>query len=159
MTLDELLATEEIRNLRAGYAAYLDTENVDALVELFAEDAICEFGAYGVWRGREELRTNYRAVCEQLGAQFTAMHIVTNPWIRIDSPTQARGRWYLIDLLSRQNPATGYVTPGGHAQPLLYLGIYEDDYVKRDGRWLIQHVKLHFLWPRREFSELRHGTL
>jgi hypothetical protein len=159
MTLDKLLAIEEIRDLRHSYAAHLDSKNLDALLELFTEDAQCEFGGYGIWRGREQIRANYASVMEALGEQFTALHVVTNPWIRIDSATQARGRWYLLDLLTQQNPAGGYETRGGHDQPLLYLGMYEDDYAKPAGRWLIRHVKLHFLWPQRGFTELRHPRM
>ena len=156
MTVDDLLALEEIRNLRHGYAAHLDAQDLDALVELFTEDATCEFGHYGTWAGRETIRNNYAAVIQALGRPFDAMHVVTNPWVRLTGPDTARGRWYLIDLLPIQHPETGFASRGGHDNPLLYLGIYEDDYRKVGGRWKIAAVKLHFLWPQHAFEGLRH---
>jgi len=160
MTLDDLLAVEEIKNLRNGYAAHLDSQEVDALAALFTEDAVCEFGEhYGTWRGRAEIATNYRAAMQHIGATFDAIHIMSNPWIRIQSPTTAVGRWYLMDWATRQAPVNGLVTRTGHDHPLMYLGMYEDDYRKVDGKWLISYTKLHFLWPDRVFTGLRHPGL
>jgi hypothetical protein len=156
VTIEELLIIEELRNLRQAYSAYYDTQDIDNLVSLFTEDAVCEFGKdYGVWRGRQEIRANYLASFKPVGSCMDALHVITNPWIKVTAPDQAHGRCYLIDLLTRQKPVTGLATPGGHANPLLYLGIYEDDYRKVGGRWLISHTTLHFLWPERSFDGLR----
>lgn len=160
MTLDELLTIEEIRNLRIGYAAHFDAHELDALMELFTDDAVCEFGAgYGNWKGRDEIRTNYKGAMEHIGKPFDAIHVITNPWIKVTGPTTAVGRWYLTDCAIRQAPITGLTTRGGHDNPLLYLGIYEDEYRKVNGKWLISHVKLHFLWPDFAFEGLRHPHL
>lgn len=157
LTLEDFLAAEEIKNVRYAYAAHLDAQNIDAMVGLFAEDAMCDFGEeWGVWKGRDAIRTNYLAVMGQIGSPFDALHCFTNPWITITSSTTAHGRWYLIDLLTRQKPVTELATRGGHENPLLYLGIYEDDYVKVDGSWKFAYCKLHFLWPERTHTELRH---
>ena len=56
MTIDELLAIEEIRNLRLEFSACFDHQDLDALVALFTDDAICDFGSYGVWNGRDTIR-------------------------------------------------------------------------------------------------------
>ena len=157
MTLEELLAIEEIKNLRIGYAAHFDAHEVEALLGLFTDDAVCDFGTgYGKWHGLEEIGRNFRAAIEHAGAPFDSLHVMTNPWIRIASPTTANGRWYLTDWATRQAPLNGITTRGGHDHPLVYLGLYEDDYRKVDGKWLISYTKLHFLWPERAFTELRH---
>lgn len=158
MTLDELLAREEIRSLRTEYSAHFDAHEIDALAALFTEDAVCEFGPYGEWRGRAAIRENYAKVIGAIGAPFDTLHVATNPFIRVTSPTTAVARWYLVDLLARQQPGL-FESKGGHDHPLLYLGIYEDDYRKVDGRWRIAHVKLHFLWPDKAYSGLRHAGL
>jgi len=160
MTLEELLAIEEIKNLRNGYAAHFDSHEVDALLGLFTEDAVCDFGeGYGKWHGLEEIGRNFRTAIQNVGAPFDSVHVMTNPWIRIDSPTTAHGRWYLIDWATRQAPLSGMSTRGGHDHPLVYLGVYEDDYRKVGGKWLISYTKLHFLWPERAFTKLRHPCM
>jgi len=160
MTLDDLLAIEEIKNLRYGYAAHFDSQELEALVAMFTDDAVCDFGeGYGVWRGRDEIKQNYQAAMKHVGAPFDGIHIMCDPWIRIQSPTAAIGRWYLIDWATRQQPISGLATPAGTDHPLMYLGIYEDDYRKVGGKWLISYTKLHFLWPNYAFSGLRHPGL
>jgi len=149
MTIEELLSLEEIRNLRIGYAAHMDAQDVDALAALFTEDAVCEFGSYGTWSGRRTIRENYVSVMAQVVRPFDAIHVVTNPWVQLTSSDTAHGRWYLIEMLPTQHPESGLATQGGHENPLFYLGIYEDEYRKVEGRWLIARVKLHFLWPER----------
>lgn len=146
--LDELLAIEEIKNLRHAYSAYFDSQDFDGLASIFAEDAVCEFAEEygGDWVGRETIRANYAAVAEQVGAPYSAIHAVTNPWIELTGEDSAKGRWYLIEFLTQQGQMT---TRGGHDNPLFYLGIYQDEYTKVDGTWFISRVKLEFLWPER----------
>ena len=55
--LRELLEVEAIRKLRNLYAHLLDSGDIDALAALFTEDAVCEFGPYGEWHGRERSDT------------------------------------------------------------------------------------------------------
>lgn len=160
MTIDELLAIEEIKNLRYGYAVHFDAQDLNSLMALFTEDAICDFGAeYGQWRGRETIRQNYRANLNHLGPAFSSLHVMANPWITLTSPTEAHGRWTLMDFLTQRSAQLHSGTAGGPAQPLLWLALYEDDYRKVNGRWLIAHVKLHFLWPSSSFAELRHALV
>lgn len=146
--LDELLAVEEIKNLRLAYSAYFDSQNIDKLGSIFAEDAVCEFSDEygGDWVGREAIKANYAAVAEQVGAPYNAIHAVTNPWIELTGQDTATGRWYLIEYLTRQGALT---SQGGHANPLFYVGVYQDEYRKVDGTWLISRVRLEFLWPER----------
>ena len=40
----------------------MDSGQIDALGDIFTEDAVCEFGPeYGNWEGRETIRANYRS--------------------------------------------------------------------------------------------------
>lgn len=146
--VDRLLAIEEIKDLRLAYSAYFDSQDMEKLGSIFAEDAVCEFDEEygGDWVGRDTIRENYSAVAGQLGAPYNAIHAVTNPWVELTGPDTAKGRWYLLDILTQQGALT---SRGGHANPLLYVGIYEDEYRKIDGTWLISRVRLSFLWPER----------
>jgi len=157
LTIEDLLVAEELRNLRLAYAAHYDSQNLDALVSLFAEDAICDFGPeWGRWEGRETIRKNYAAALATTGSAFDSLHVVTNPWITRTGATTAHGRWYLLDLLTRQKPVTELATRGGHDNPLLYLAIYEDDYRKVGDSWKFAYCQLHFLWPERKYAALKH---
>jgi hypothetical protein len=157
MTVDDLLTIEEIKELRLGYSEHFDAANLDALAELFTDDATCDFGEYGTWVGKDTIRKNYAETLRAVGAPFDSMHYVMNPRIRLTGPTTANGRWYLMDFLTRQKPVTEMETRGGHDNPLLWLAIYEDDYVKVGGKWKISYCKLHFLWPKRlTDGKLRH---
>ena len=49
MTIDELLDIESIRKLRTLYSYYLDAGELDPLVALFTDDAVCEFGPLSPW--------------------------------------------------------------------------------------------------------------
>jgi hypothetical protein len=122
------------------------------------EDAVCEFGAYGEWRGRQAIRDNYAKVLAAIQAPFDTLHVATNAFVRLTGPSSAVGRWYLIDYVTRQTPGV-FETRGGHDHPLLYLGMYEDEYRNVDGRWRIAHVTLHFLWPDKAYSGLGHPGL
>jgi len=160
VTIEELLAYEEIRRLRAAYSAHLDAQDLERLVELFCDDAVCaypeEFG--GDWVGRESIRDNFAAVMPAIGSPFDAVHVVTNPWIELTGEDTATGRWYLLDLLTRQQAGTGRMTTrSGHDVPLLYLGVYEDEYRKVGGAWKFARIVLHTLWPDRVYEALEHG--
>lgn len=151
MTVEELLERETIKDLRLAYAAHFDRNEIDKLMDLFTEDAVCVFGeAYGGdWVGRDAIRANYLRAMAEIGAAYNALHVVTNPWIEMTGPGTARARWYLLDFLTRQKPVNAVATRGGHDNPLLYLAVYEDRYRKDGGRWRIARTELHFLWPER----------
>ena len=51
--LREQLEIEAIRKLRLDYTYWMDRRDVDKLTALFTEDALCEYGPYGSWSGRQ----------------------------------------------------------------------------------------------------------
>ncbi|MDR7303973.1 nuclear transport factor 2 family protein [Haloactinomyces albus] len=159
MTVDELLTIEEIKQLRQAYSAYFDSQAIDDLAALFCEDAVCEFPAAfgGDWVGAETIRANFADIMPALGEPFDSLHVVTNPWITITGSEAAHGRWYLTDWLTRQKAGSGEMTTlGGHENPLLFLGIYEDQYRKVGNAWKFARIRLSLLWPEREFTGLVH---
>lgn len=147
MTLQELLEKETIKELRIMYSHYFDGKDLDGLVGLFAEDAVCEFGPDygGDWVGKAQIRENFAAYAEREGAPFAVLHAVTNPWIRLIDDTTANGRWYLHDLFTTE----------GNETPLGLYGIYDDVYKKIEGEWLIYRTRIDFLWPKRQVSGFR----
>jgi len=142
--LRQLLEVEAIRELRQRYSTCLDTLQIDNLADLYTENALCEFGPYGEWRGRETIRENYRGVMSGAGAAlFNSMHHSTNHSVELVSATRATGRSYLIDVVTTTEKTT---------QPVLWYGVYDEDYKKVSGKWLINRCSLQFLWPERHLS-------
>jgi SnoaL-like domain len=67
---EELVALEVIKKVKHQYAHNLDAKQLDELVALFTEDAVCEFGrAYGQWTGRDEIRPAGEGVAKNPGQE------------------------------------------------------------------------------------------
>jgi ketosteroid isomerase-like protein len=144
MTIEELLEIEAIKQMRHLYSHYYDGNMLDELVDIFTDDAVCEFGEAfgGDWVGKAQIRERYHDFLIGSGrAVHSQMHAVTNPWIRLHGSDLAYGRWYQLNL----NVAEGA------ENPLTLFGIYDDVYRKVAGQWKIHRTRIDFLWPRREF--------
>ena len=143
MTVDELVDLEMVRSIRRLYSHYVDGGDIESLSMLFTEDAVCEFGPAfgGDWVGREQIKVGYQSQFDLLGGDaFASLHAVTNASTVLTGDGTATGRHYLLD----------FVTTGDRDQnPLRLLGIYDDTYVKKQGRWLINHTRIDFIWPKR----------
>ena len=124
----DLEAAEEIRNLKATYAAACDDNyNPDAIAGLFVEDAVWDSDGLGKFEGREAIREFFRGI----SSYFTfALHYGLNPKIEVAGDT-ARARWYLF------MPCT--VSDGGRA--LWRAGFDDEEYVRVDGRWMFKSKK------------------
>lgn len=122
---------EAIKQLKARYCLACDDNfNVNALMDLFAEDAIWEGDNLGLHQGREAIRDFYRGITSLL---TFAIHYVTNPVIDVEGD-RARGSWYLLEPGTRRNE-----------EALWIVGRYDDEYARIDGRWLFKRVNLKIL--------------
>jgi hypothetical protein len=137
--LRQLLDIEAIKKVKLLYSQLMDSRDVDGLAEIFAEDAICEFGPYGTWHGKKEIHENYKEVFVD-GVPYGGFHSTTNQWVELTSDTTAVSRTYLHDLVHEPDPRTN---------PVIWYGLYDEDYGKIDGEWKITRCTLHFLWPQR----------
>ena len=135
-----LLTEDDVRRVKVRYSQLMDAGRIDDVAELFTEDAVCVFGRFGEWHGREAIRTNFAAVerDHHHGVPFHAMHATTDHWVEITGPDTAIGRSYLIDLVTA-TPSDG--------QPIVILGTYDETYRMVDDSWLIERCVLQFLWP------------
>lgn len=141
--LRELLDIEKIRKVKLLYSQLMDSRDIDGLAELFAEDAVCEFGPYGTWHGRDQIHTNYREVFKE-GIPYGGIHVTTNQWVELTGPTTAVSRTYLIDVVHEPDPRTN---------PVIWYGLYDESFEKIDGQWKIKRCSLQFLWPKRLISD------
>ena len=151
MTMEELLEIEEIKKLRVLYSHYYDGADLDALCDLFTDDAVCEFGPNfgGDWVGKAMIKEKYDGFIAGEGLPHDVMHAVTNHNVVLVSDTEARGRAYLLDLRTQE----------GAENPLILFGIYDDIYKKVDGQWKIHRTRIDFLWPQRDVGENRVAAL
>lgn len=141
--LSTLLETEAVKQLRIRYSHYFDGKEIDALADLFTDDAVCEFGPDfgGDWVGKKEIKRKFARYARAEGPAYGVLHAVTNPLIRLVDESTAHGRWYLLDLRTTE----------AVENPLILFGIYDDLYKKIDGEWKIHRTRIDFLWPKRQY--------
>jgi hypothetical protein len=134
----KLLDIEKIRKLMELYSHHIDGRNIDAAVELFAEDAVGEWGAFGSGRGRAEIRG---IVSGTDRPAYGLMHCTTNFWIELTGTDSAVGRSYLINM------------DGPNHGGLKFLALYDYGFRKIDGAWKISRTRLNIIWPDQSLEE------
>jgi hypothetical protein len=142
--LKGLLDREEIRNLRTLYAHHLDSNNIQALDQVFSTDAVVEV-TVGKMEGIDAIRTGldeaFKLYDRDHRGSYPFMHAITNHWVELTGADTAEGRCYLIDFETATKP---------DPNPLLLLGIYADEYKRIDGQWRITRTRLDVVWPTAE---------
>lgn len=127
MDIWELIAREHIRDLVAGYAQLADTGRFDALLELFADDAVLHGGDQPEARGHDGIRaflTGTGSSLKDVTATSLIRHHVSNLRIEVLSPVEARGTSYFLVVTDRGPD---------------HWGRYRDEYVRRGDRWLFRY--------------------
>lgn len=126
-----LAAIEDIKQMKAEYCAYCDDGyDPERLAPLFVEDAIWDGGEFGRYEGVAEIKKFFSGISADI---IFAGHLVLNPIITVDGDT-ANGKWWLI------MPCTTNLE--GKKEARWLAAEYDDDYVKRDGKWLYKHLRL-----------------
>ena len=142
MSMVELLARvqvlediEAIKKLKATYCYLCDAgldqaANRDELVSHFTAEARVDFGLgpASVYAGTEALKIFFGQVVPT--AVSFCMHMVHNPIIEVHGD-RATGRWYY------EAPTTDAASK--RAQWM--AGIYDEEYVRQDGRWKFVSIK------------------
>lgn len=144
MTLEERITRlediEAIRALQAKYQRCLDTRDFDGLAECFAEDVVSSYGNGSMsYEGREAVLGFLRGA---MSLDMPSSHLIHGGEIDVKDAASASAKWYLEDFLL-------------HRKFLVKLhgaAIYDVDYVKRDGRWMIRSIGYKRCY---EYVELR----
>ena len=124
----------EIEDLMARYLFAIDYFDWDAYVATFAEDGELEF-ASGKSKGREAIRAAVTRFSEGIGRFYHTedgkpaklRHVVLQSSIRVEGD-RAWGRTLWLEMANHG--------PGDEPKIGTY-GLYEDEFSKVDGRWLI----------------------
>lgn len=128
----ELRDIEEIKRLKARYCHLVDAGCWDELAELFTEDAVCDYGFFGRYEGRDQIVERFFRTIVSSASSFNA-HMVHNPIIDVHGDT-ASGTWYLTAQTTIQ-PAN---------QAVWVMGIYHDEFRRIAGRWKLAALKFEF---------------
>ncbi|HKR87464.1 MAG TPA: nuclear transport factor 2 family protein [Phenylobacterium sp.] len=135
MTVEDLLAREEIRRTLAGYNLAGDRLRVDEVVNCFTADGVLEIpGAR--FSGRERIREfmSGRGPSTEGAARprpTFVRHHITTCGIELTGPDTATARTYYAV----------YTDVGPD-----HCGYYVDAFRKEDGRWLIAERKARLDW-------------
>jgi hypothetical protein len=139
MTPEDLVEIEAIKRLKYLYARCLDQKLWDEIAACFTPDAVAAYSGGGyTFEGRDEI---VGFLSRSMGAEtFHSSHKMHNPEIDLTGPDTATGIWALDDIVIDMK---WNITIRG-------ASFYEDDYVKRDGRWHMQRTSY-----TRVFEELQ----
>jgi hypothetical protein len=147
--VDELLAIERIKKLKARYWYVMDTKDREGMRELFTEDALFDLRAdhaylngidAGALAPMEEVAgsddgvlVGGRNIADSISgfvADWVTVHQGHAPIIDITGPDTATGIWPFFDFIDNGSSVLqGY----GH---------YVDEYRRVDGTWLMHRVQV-----------------
>ena len=119
---------EEIRRVLAEYCFATDRGDTEAWLATFSDDILWEGGAFGAFSGKAAARAYH---LNAGGNTQNYRHFTTNAIIDVDG-AQAAVRSY-VQVFDQS----------GASPVLIFSGVYEDAFVKKDGRWLIRTRYLH----------------
>jgi uncharacterized protein (TIGR02246 family) len=137
-SLQELQDRADIQSLIVRYGTALDTLDADGYAAVFTEDAELDV-AGNVRKGRQQIRAivtglqESRATNKANGTPTSALvHVISNTSIEIVTGTEARHHSYWQTV---RVGANNQITVGA-------IGRYDDELIKRNGRWLIRSRKI-----------------
>jgi len=140
----ELEAREAIRELIYAYGRALDTRNFVAFAALFEEEQGTWSGGFGTAVGRDAI---FEMMDSTLGhaeepVTPTSHHVFTNIQIEVDGArATATTKWI-------------FVMPSESGDPRwVYLGHYDDRFVRQDGEWYFAYREAHTDIPVQESAQ------
>jgi len=158
-TLDKLQARitrlediKQIEKLQRIYGYYLDYNEYQKVVDLFSDNAdSVEIADYGVYKGKQGVKRFY---LELLGGKpprvgELSIGMIMQGVVDVDpNGKTAQGRWYCMMIEAK--PTLSLYE--GELRQLWGNGIYENEYVKENGKWLFKKV-FFFLNFRTPYEE------
>tara|TARA_R110001592_G_scaffold260403_1_gene524908 strand:- start:2842 stop:3288 length:447 start_codon:yes stop_codon:yes gene_type:complete len=128
--LEQLLAREEIKLLKARRDRAVDTKDWGLYRALHADDHVSHNQGFERWESADVMIENVKAL---LGRDRTTVHHSHTPEITFESSTKAKGIWAMEDLI--------FDTDSGEL--LIHgFGFYHETYENRDGTWLFTSRQL-----------------
>jgi hypothetical protein len=158
-TIEDLIAIEEIKQLKARYFYTMDTKDWAGYAGTFTDDAEIDFSS------QQDLTEQGESASEMLDTEswrmiggdaaaawlepvlgkVTSVHHATDPQITLTGPDAATAIWPMTDRLETSE------------EVFLGFGHYHEEYRRVDGEWLISKLLLTRLlgvWERRDIARL-----
>jgi hypothetical protein len=139
---------EAIKRLQSEYGRCIDRGyDLEGLARLFVEDAVWESNAFGAYQNRQEFLDGQARIAK--GVRWGFHSFACNGVDVAADGRQASGNWYLVLF------GTFVRKDGTTADPLLITATYDNTFVKLDGEWRFQRMKVHF----HQSSDIRKGWI
>lgn len=122
---------DAIRELMARYCFLIDGARYREWTELFTEDGVFEVPHVGTFQGRATLLRFAKSIPLDDEGRPGFKHCVLNSIVEVDGDRAAAQSYILL-------------VRAGRPLAIDVAGRYEDDLVKRDGRWLFAKRLVHF---------------
>ncbi len=120
---------EAIKQLKARYCEICDdAHNPDRVIKLFADDGIWESGDFGKAQGHQAIHELFSGFSKTFSF---SQHNIMNPIIEVNGD-RATAMWYIM------GPWTYTETK----EEKWFALRYDDDYVKVNGVWKYQHLRV-----------------
>jgi ketosteroid isomerase-like protein len=120
---------EAIKQLKARYCEICDDlHNPDRIASVFAEDAIWESPDFGQAQGHDEIRNLFSNFRDMFSF---SQHNIMNPIIDVDGDRATAMRYIMGPWTYSENDDEKWLALR-----------YDDDYVKIDGQWKYQHLRV-----------------
>ena len=143
LSLAELTALHEIRELKAQYAFFLDTKNWEGFRQLFTDDMVGKFGEGPEIVGGER----FAELAAEAAETATTVHHFHEPILQLTSATTATASWPVFAYLSY---------PDGSQPTTQNYGHYHERYRLTDDGWRITYLHTTFLITD-DVAEIRPG--
>ena len=118
---------QEISNLQAQYSYLIDELQMEALVDLFADDFVWEGGFDRATMTAVTSKPDLLKLLNSAAEATTMMrHLPTTPHIEVEGDN-AKGTWYVFGMMTA-------VTPSGDIAKWVQ-GRLDNEYIRVDGKW------------------------
>ncbi len=119
---------EAIRYLQAKYQRCLDSRDFNGVAECFADEVVSAYGNGEMsFNGKDNV---LKFLMGSMSLEMPSAHMIHGGEIDILTSDTAVAKWYLEDFL--------YVK--GYNINISGSAIYQNGYVKKDGKWLISEI-------------------
>jgi len=143
---------KQIEKLQRIYGYYLDYNEYDKVVDLFSDNCdSVEVADFGVYKGKAGVKRFYLDLLggksPRVGELFIGLIMQGVVDVEIGA-TIGKGRWYSMNMEAKPTLSLHE----GELRQLWGNGVYENEYVKENGKWYFKKV-FYFLNFRTTFED------
>jgi hypothetical protein len=132
--LRQLADVEDLKQLKARYCRFVDTERWEDFRALFTDDARFDLGPLGTFDGADAFVAGILE--RRVGWDVRTVHHCHLPELTLTSADTAHGIWAMCDLVDRVS------TVDGSRRSFQGYGHYEEEYRREAGGWRIGFLRL-----------------